>query len=98
MQHAAPGLFVSSLPRGPIGLAKRERATQNGTSFLAREPSMTNRTDLQDLMTVRDWLRYGVTRFEEAALTYGHEKHCWGGSFEPHSWAHPHLLTEDAAQ
>jgi ribosomal protein L3 glutamine methyltransferase len=72
VQHAALGLFVSSLPRRPIGLAKRERATQNGTSFLAREPSMTNRTDLQDLMTVRDWLRYGVTRFEEAALTYGH--------------------------
>ena len=27
---------------------------------------------LQDLLTVRDWLRYAVTRFETAGLAYGH--------------------------
>lgn len=33
---------------------------------------MTTGTELQDLITVRDWLRYGVTRFEQAGLVYGH--------------------------
>lgn len=36
---------------------------------------MTTSTELQDLITVRDWLRYGVTRFENAALAYGHGTH-----------------------
>jgi ribosomal protein L3 glutamine methyltransferase len=36
---------------------------------------MTTGTELQDLITVRDWLRYGVTRFEQTELVYGHGTH-----------------------
>lgn len=36
---------------------------------------MTTGTDLQDLLTLRDWLRYAVTRFEQAELVYGHGTH-----------------------
>ncbi len=36
---------------------------------------MTTGTEVQDLITVRDWLRYAVTRFEEAGLVYGHGTH-----------------------
>lgn len=33
---------------------------------------MTSPTPTNDLLTVRDWLRYGVSRFNEAKLVYGH--------------------------
>lgn len=33
---------------------------------------MTSPTPVDDLVTVRDWLRYAVSRFNEAALVYGH--------------------------
>lgn len=33
---------------------------------------MTNPNITQDLVTVRDWLRYSVSRFEEAGIFYGH--------------------------
>lgn len=36
---------------------------------------MTTSTELQDLLTLRDWLRYAVTRFEQAELVYGHGTH-----------------------
>ena len=36
-------------------------------------PSASSPTSaLDDLVTVRDWLRYGVSRFEAAGLVYGH--------------------------
>lgn len=33
---------------------------------------MAHDTATEDLVTLRDWLRYGVSRFEEAGLVYGH--------------------------
>lgn len=36
---------------------------------------MTSGTELQDLLSVRDWLRYAVTRFEQSGLVYGHGTH-----------------------
>ena len=36
---------------------------------------MTTGTQLLDLISVRDWLRYAVTRFEQAGLIYGHGTH-----------------------
>lgn len=33
---------------------------------------MTSPAPTNDLLTVRDWLRYGVSRFNEAKLVYGH--------------------------
>ena len=33
---------------------------------------MVERSPLDDLLTVRDWLRYAVTRFNTAGLAYGH--------------------------
>lgn len=38
----------------------------------AASAMMTNPTPTDDLLTVRDWLRYAVSRFNEAKLVYGH--------------------------
>lgn len=37
-----------------------------------RMPPAEAETRLTDLITIRDWLRYGVTRFRGAGLVYGH--------------------------
>jgi ribosomal protein L3 glutamine methyltransferase len=38
---------------------------------MATDPSETTQPE-QELLTVRDWLRYAVSRFNEAGLSYGH--------------------------
>jgi len=39
---------------------------------MTTKPTATSHNISQDLITVRDWLRYSVSRFEEAGIFYGH--------------------------
>jgi len=39
---------------------------------MTTKPAATSPNNSQDLITVRDWLRYSVSRFEEAGIFYGH--------------------------
>lgn len=39
------------------------------------DPAPNSAHPTSELFTVRDWLRYGVSRFEAAGLTYGHGTH-----------------------
>lgn len=57
---------------------------------------MTPGTELLDLISVRDWLRYAVTRFEQASLIYGHGTHTAVDEAAFLILAHLQLPVEDA--
>lgn len=54
------------------GRAKRIARSLTTTSETQRKPQMAQTDDLADLLTLRDWLRYAVSRFSAAGLVYGH--------------------------
>jgi ribosomal protein L3 glutamine methyltransferase len=74
--RAKPANMV--VPSRGIGTALREHAkmvicgTSRRSQHEKSRPAMTKADQLTELTSIRDWLRYAVSRFNEAGLIYGH--------------------------